>query len=116
MARARHARERGRCERPTKRELDGTAFARSKVVVDFVEQTLRENGELQDAIRTGAITANHIHAELGDIITGRKPGRENDEEITLFKSVVIAGSCPWRGHDSGCGAGDPGSAWRRRSR
>lgn len=75
---------------PTKRELDGTAFARSRLVVDFAEQTLQEAGDLQDAIRTGAITADHIHAELGDIITGRRSGRENDQEITLFKSVGVA--------------------------
>lgn len=75
---------------PAKRELDGMAFARSKVVVDFTEQALQEAGDLQEAVRTGAITVEHIHAELGDVLTGRKGGRANDEEITLFKSVGVA--------------------------
>lgn len=73
-----------------KRELDGIAFARSKVVVDFAEQALQEAGDLQEAIRTGAITADHIYAELGDVVTGRKAGRSSDTEITLFKSVGVA--------------------------
>jgi ornithine cyclodeaminase/alanine dehydrogenase-like protein (mu-crystallin family) len=75
---------------PTKRELDGTSFQRSKVVVDFRQQTLEEAGDLQAAIRTGAIAADGIHAELGEVVTGRKEGRSNSREITLFKSVGVA--------------------------
>jgi alanine dehydrogenase len=75
---------------PNKRELDGTVFRRSMVVVDFKDQALQEAGDLQDAVRTGAIPAAAIDVELGDIITGKKPGRQNDREITLFKSVVMA--------------------------
>jgi alanine dehydrogenase len=75
---------------PNKRELDGTVFKRSTIVVDFKDQALQEAGDLQDALRTGAIPAEAIDVELGDIITGKKPGRQNDREITLFKSVGMA--------------------------
>lgn len=75
---------------PNKRELDGTVFKRSTIVVDFKDQALQEAGDLQDALRTGAIPTEAIDVELGDIITGKKPGRQNDREITLFKSVGMA--------------------------
>ena len=75
---------------PTKKEVDISAFKKSKIVVDFKEQALSEAGDLIDSISSGSITSNDIHAELGEIITGKKPGRENDQEITLFKSVGIA--------------------------
>jgi ornithine cyclodeaminase/alanine dehydrogenase-like protein (mu-crystallin family) len=75
---------------PAKRELDGTAFRRSKVVVDFLDQALQEAGDLQDAIRQGAIERSGIHAEIGEVLLGRKAGRDRDDEITLFKSVGMA--------------------------
>jgi alanine dehydrogenase len=76
---------------PAKRELDEMTFRRSnKVVVDFKEQVLEEAGDLQAAIRNGAIAASGIYAELGDIIVGRKAGRQSASEITMFKSVGVA--------------------------
>ena len=41
-------------------------------------------------IKEGAVTEDHIHASLGEIVTGLKPGRESDEEITVFKSGGLA--------------------------
>lgn len=75
---------------PSKSELDPTCFTRAKVVVDFKEQALQEAGDLRNAIATGAITAEDIQAELGEIVSGTKPGRASTEELTLFKSVGIA--------------------------
>ena len=75
---------------PNKRELDGTVFRRSTIVVDFKDQALQEAGDLQEALRTGAIQPDSIHAELGEVITGAKAGRRDDREITLFKSVGMA--------------------------
>ena len=75
---------------PSKRELDATAFQRSRIVVDFAEQALQEAGDLQEALTTGAIQRDAIAAELGEVITGQKAGRENDRQITLFKSVGMA--------------------------
>ena len=75
---------------PTKREVDVSAFLRSRLVLDFKEQVLQEAGDLMDALSSGAVAESHIHAELGDVVVGRKPGRESRKDITLFKSVGVA--------------------------
>ncbi len=75
---------------PAKREVDAAAFARARVVVDFEEQALQEAGDLMAAIESGAFARDRIHAELGDIVIGKKKGRENGEQVTLFKSVGVA--------------------------
>jgi len=72
------------------RELDTTIIKRSKVVVDSREACLAEAGDIIIPIEEGAITENHIHAELGEVILGRRPRRVSDSEITLFKSVGLA--------------------------
>lgn len=75
---------------PAKRELDDTIFQRSTLVVDFKDQALQEAGDLQQALKSGAIGQDAIHAEIGQVITGVKAGRTSDREITLFKSVGMA--------------------------
>jgi alanine dehydrogenase len=75
---------------PAKREMDAEAFARARVVVDFEDQVLQEAGDLIAAVESGAFSRERIYAELGDIVIGKKKGRENDEQITLFKSVGVA--------------------------
>jgi alanine dehydrogenase len=72
------------------RELDTTIIKRSKVVVDSREACLSEAGDIIIPIQEGAVTENHIHAELGEIILGRRPSRISKNEITLFKSVGLA--------------------------
>ena len=42
------------------------------------------------AIRDGAISADHVHAELGELVAGTRPGRTSDDQITLYKSVGVA--------------------------
>jgi len=41
-------------------------------------------------IDEGAIDKSHMKAELGEVITGKKPARSSDAEITLFKSNGLA--------------------------
>ena len=41
-------------------------------------------------IEEGVITADHIHAELGEVVTGLKSGRTSDSQITVFKSNGLA--------------------------
>ena len=41
-------------------------------------------------MRSGLITAAHVFAELGEIILGKKPGRQSSTEVTYFKSVGVA--------------------------
>ena len=51
-----------------------------KVIVDRISQSVRL-GEIHHALDAGAIEEKKIYGELGDIVTGRLPGRENDETI-----------------------------------
>ncbi|MGE7865942.1 ornithine cyclodeaminase family protein [Bacillus paramycoides] len=77
--------------RPSMQELPSHAIATAnKVVVESIEAALEETGDLQVPIKEGLFKANDLHAELGQIISGEKLGRENDEEITVFKSVGLA--------------------------
>lgn len=77
--------------RPSMQELPSHAIANAnKVVVESKEAALEETGDLQVPIQEGLFKASDIHAELGQIISGEKAGRENDEEITIFKSVGLA--------------------------
>lgn len=69
-------------------EVDCATLRRaSKLVVDQREAALTEAGDLILAIERGEICASDIYAELGEIAAGLKPGRENEDEITYFKSV-----------------------------
>ena len=72
-------------------ELPSHAIANAnKVVVESKEAALEETGDLQVPIQEGLFKPSDIHAELGQIISGEKAGRESDEEITIFKSVGLA--------------------------
>ena len=71
----------GAC-RPDWRELDDETLQRSRVYVDSREAALEESGDV--------IAAGRIFAELGEVVTGAKPGRESVEEISIFKSLGLA--------------------------
>ena len=76
--------------RPDFRELDGATMARAKVVVDSREAIMAECGDILLAIEEKAIGKDHVHAEIGEVLAGNKPGRSSAAEITLYKSVGIA--------------------------
>ncbi|GAB4294195.1 MAG: ornithine cyclodeaminase family protein [Marinilabiliales bacterium] len=75
---------------PGARELDTETVKRSKFVGDSKEACFNEAGDIIIPLKEGAISEDHFNAELGDLVTGKKPGRENDEEITVFKSNGLA--------------------------
>ena len=75
---------------PGARELDTKTILRSKLVADLREACLAEAGDLLIPIREGAVTEDKIHASLGEIVIGEKPGRTDPEEITVFKSCGLA--------------------------
>src|SRR6185436_883109 len=66
-----------------KQELEPTLLASSTLVVDILTQCA-EIGELQHALAAGLMTQADVHAELADVVTGRRPGRTRDDEITIF--------------------------------
>lgn len=75
---------------PKARELDTAIIKRAKVIADSYEACLKEAGDIMIPIQEGAIDKSHMYAELGEIITGKKPARTSDKEITLFKSNGLA--------------------------
>ena len=72
-----------------KQELEPSLLFKSKTVVDMVKQAATI-GELHHAIDAGVMTGNDIHAELGEIVAGRKPGRSSKDEIIVFDSTGMA--------------------------
>ena len=75
---------------PTARELDSAIVKRSKFIGDSREACFKEAGDIMIPVNAGEIPESHFYAELGEIITGKKQGRINDKEITLFKSNGLA--------------------------
>lgn len=75
---------------PKARELNTAIIQRSKLIADSYDACLKEAGDIMIPIEEGAIDKNHMFAELGEIIIGKKASRENDNEITLFKSNGLA--------------------------
>jgi len=76
--------------RPDLREIDAATFQRAKVVVDSREAIMAECGDIILAIKEGAITEDHIYAEIGEILAGKKAGRKNADEVTVYKCVGVA--------------------------
>jgi alanine dehydrogenase len=72
-----------------KQELDPALVASATLVVDVLEQCA-EIGELQHALAAGLMTRADVHAELADVVAGRRPGRTRPEEITVFDSSGTA--------------------------
>jgi alanine dehydrogenase len=76
-------------DNPEKQELHPALMANSKIVVDILEQCA-VMGDLHHALDAGAVTRFDVHAELGEIVAGRKAGRESDEETIIFDSTGMA--------------------------
>jgi ornithine cyclodeaminase/alanine dehydrogenase-like protein (mu-crystallin family) len=58
--------------------------------VDSDEAAWSESGELAGALARGVIRRDHAIGEIGALADGRIPGRRNDSQITVFKSVGLA--------------------------
>ncbi len=74
---------------PDKQELDPKLMAEAVIVVDVLDQCA-SIGDLHHALEAGVVTREAVHAELADVVTGRKPGRRSDQEITIFDSTGTA--------------------------
>ena len=75
---------------PSWRELDTEAVRRSKLFTDRRESLENEAGEYRLALEEGVIGADHLLAELGDVLIGAHPGRDSEDDITLFRSLGLA--------------------------
>jgi ornithine cyclodeaminase/alanine dehydrogenase-like protein (mu-crystallin family) len=75
---------------PNAREIDTATVAASALFCDSRESLRNEAGEFQLAVREGAIPGDeHVRAELGEVLAGIAPGRQDDGELTLFRSLGI---------------------------
>jgi ornithine cyclodeaminase len=65
-------------------------MSKASLFVDRRESTLREAGDYLIPATEGVFGAEHIKAELGEVLAGLAPGRTDEEELTVFKSLGIA--------------------------
>lgn len=72
-----------------KQELEPALVASATLVVDVLEQCA-EIGELQHVLAAGLMTRAQVHAELGDVVAGRRPGRTREDEVIVFDSSGTA--------------------------
>jgi len=89
LARGAHVNAVGACF-PTTRELDTETVASASFFTDRRESCLNEAGDYIIAAAEGAVGPEHIKAELGEVLAGMHPGREHEDELTIFKSLGIA--------------------------
>ena len=74
---------------PEKQELDPALVVSNTIVVDILTQC-ETIGELHHALEEGVITRSDVHAELGEVIAGKRPGRTSRDEIIIFDSTGTA--------------------------
>lgn len=72
-----------------KEELEPSILNDAVVIVDDLRQAIHA-GEINVPIAMGIYKKEQIYASLGEIIGGNKPGRTNDEMITVFDSTGLA--------------------------
>lgn len=69
-------------DQPTKQEIPNDVLAASKYISDLTKQTSKV-GELRGPLQAGVMTEDDVHAELGELVNGTKPGREGNEIIVV---------------------------------
>jgi ornithine cyclodeaminase/alanine dehydrogenase len=74
---------------PDKQELDADLTAGCKVVADIRSQVISV-GETHHAIEEGLMTSDQVHAEIGEVLTGGRPGRTSADEVFLYDSTGTA--------------------------
>ncbi len=76
-------------DNPEKQEVEPALLASATLIVDVLEQCA-QIGDLHHALTAGVMTRDEVHAELGDVVAGRRPGRTRADEITIFDSSGTA--------------------------
>lgn len=74
---------------PSCREIDEETVVRSTIWGDYLPMTWTAAGELVDALARGVIDRTHVRGEIGSVISGAIPGRENAADITLYRSLGV---------------------------
>jgi alanine dehydrogenase len=73
--------------RPDMCEIPTDTIRNSKLYVDSREACLSEAGDIIQPISNNSITAEHIYAEIGEVVSKVKEGRTDSDRVTVFKSV-----------------------------
>jgi ornithine cyclodeaminase/alanine dehydrogenase-like protein (mu-crystallin family) len=84
-------------DNPEKQEIAPALMRRARILVDDIE-ACASGGDLNHALRAGAMSKDQVHAELADLAAGRKRGRMTEDELVIFDS-------------SGSGVQDVAAAW-----
>jgi len=74
---------------PGKQELEMRILRDAKVVIDDLHQA-KGGGEINVALSRGELRVDDLYGSLGEVVAGMKPGRETDDEITVFDSTGLA--------------------------
>ncbi|WP_428688391.1 ornithine cyclodeaminase family protein [Roseibium sp.] len=76
--------------KPNMRESDDDLVRRAAIFVDTKDGCLSEGGDIVQPLKAGLISNADIKADLYELCRGEHPGRQNSEDITMFKSVGAA--------------------------
>ena len=68
-------------------EVDSALVAKARYIADYRPGVLAQAAELAVARDAGLIDDSHVVGEIGEVLAGRTPGRENDEQVTIYKSL-----------------------------
>ena len=97
-------------DNPQKSEIEPELMAHARVVADVREQCA-VMGDLHHALRAGAMTEADVYAELGELVTGRRPGRTSADDVMIFdgcglgiQDAAAAGRAYERARERGAGA------------
>ena len=71
------------------READTALIVKSSVYVDLMQSARNEGGDIMIPVNEGAIDETHIIGELGELLEGKIPGRQDDRQVTLYQSHGI---------------------------
>ena len=74
---------------PTSAEADEILLKKSRFITDYRPAALAAAGELLRAIDNKIVTEDHIVAEIGEVASGKIKGRNNNNEITIYKSLGV---------------------------
>ncbi len=74
---------------PTKREVDDAVVVRAEWFCDYRPSLMAQAGEVVEALKSGAITEDHLKAEIGAVLAGDAPGRSGPQAITVYRSLGI---------------------------
>ena len=68
-------------------EVDNALVAKARYIADYRPGVLAQAAELAAARDAGLVDNSHAVGEIGEVLAGRVPGRQNDEQVTIYKSL-----------------------------